>query len=180
MLHTNAPVHRGAYQVAEEATDAYEEARERIAHFIGADGPEIAFTKNATEGLNLVAFCLGDHRAGDLRVGKGDTVVVTELEHHANLVPWQELCRRTGATLKWYSATEDGRIDLDSLELDDSVKVVAFTHQSNVTGAVTDVPELVRRARAVGALTVLDACQSVPHQPVDVHALGVDLSLIHI
>lgn len=176
VLHTNAPVHRGAYQVAEEATDAYEEARERIAHFIGADGPEIAFTKNATEGLNLVAFCLGDDRAGDLRVGKGDTVVVTELEHHANLVPWQELCRRTGATLKWYSATEDGRIDLDSLELDDSVKVVAFTHQSNVTGAVTDVPELVRRARAVGALTVLDACQSVPHQPVDVHALGVDFA----
>lgn len=176
VLHTNAPVHRGAYQVAEEATDAYEEARERIAHFIGADGPEIAFTKNATEGLNLVAFCLGDHRAGDLRVGKGDTVVVTELEHHANLVPWQELCRRSGATLKWYSATEDGRIDLDSLELDDSVKVVAFTHQSNVTGAVTDVPELVRRARAVGALTVLDACQSVPHQPVDVHALGVDFA----
>lgn len=176
VLHTNAPVHRGAYQVAEEATDAYEEARERIAHFIGADGPEIAFTKNATEGLNLVAFCLGDHRAGDLRVGKGDTVVVTELEHHANLVPWQELCRRTGATLKWYSATEDGRIDLDSLELDDSVKVVAFTHQSNVTGAVTDVPELVRRARAVGALTVLDACQSVPHQPVDVHTLGVDFA----
>lgn len=176
VLHTNAPVHRGAYQVAEEATDAYEEARERIAHFVGADGPEIAFTKNATEGLNLVAFCLGDHRAGDLRVGKGDTVVVTELEHHANLVPWQELCRRTGATLKWYSATEDGRIDLDSLELDDSVKVVAFTHQSNVTGAVTDVPELVRRARAVGALTVLDACQSVPHQPVDVHTLGVDFA----
>ena len=176
VLHTNAPVHRGAYQVAEEATDAYEEARERIAHFIGADGPEIAFTKNATEGLNLVAFCLGDDRAGDLRVGKGDTVVVTELEHHANLVPWQELCRRTGATLKWYSATEDGRIDLDSLELDDSVKVVAFTHQSNVTGAVTDVPELVRRARAVGALTVLDACQSVPHQPVDVHTLGVDFA----
>ena len=176
VLHTNAPVHRGAYQVAEEATDAYEEARERIAHFVGADGPEIAFTKNATEGLNLVAFCLGDHRAGDLRVGKGDTVVVTELEHHANLVPWQELCRRTGATLKWYSATEDGRIDLDSLELDDSVKVVAFTHQSNVTGAVTDVPELVRRARAVGGLTVLDACQSVPHQPVDVHTLGVDFA----
>ncbi|APT88801.1 cysteine desulfurase [Corynebacterium frankenforstense DSM 45800] len=176
VLHTNAPVHRGAYQVAEEATDAYEEARERIAHFIGADGPEIAFTKNATEGLNLIAFCLGDDRAGDLRVGEGDTVVVTELEHHANLVPWQELCRRTGATLKWYSATEDGRIDLDSLELDDSVKVVAFTHQSNVTGAVTDVPELVCRARAVGALTVLDACQSVPHQPVDVHALGVDFA----
>ena len=93
--------------------------------------------------------------------------MVTELEHHANLVPWQELCRRTGATLKWYTTTEDGRIDMDSLELDDTVKVVAFTHQSNVTGAVTDVPTLVARARAVGALVVLDACQSVPHMPVD-------------
>ncbi|MEJ4100056.1 cysteine desulfurase [Corynebacterium mastitidis] len=176
VLHTNAPVHRGAYQLAEEATDAYEEARAAIARFVGARGSEIAFTKNATEALNLVAFTLGDERAGDLRVSRGDTVVVTELEHHANLVPWQELCRRTGATLKWYAATEDGRIDLDSLELDESVKVVAFTHQSNVTGAIADVPEIVRRARAVGALTVLDACQSVPHQPVNVHELGVDFA----
>lgn len=176
VLHTNAPVHRGAYQLAEEATDAYEHAREAIARFVGAEGREIAFTKNATEALNLVAFTLGDPRAGELRVGQGDTVVVTELEHHANLVPWQELCARTGATLKWYSATPDGRIDLDSLELDPSVKVVAFTHQSNVTGAVADVPEVVRRARAVGALTVLDACQSVPHQPVNFHDLGVDFA----
>ncbi|HZK32531.1 MAG TPA: aminotransferase class V-fold PLP-dependent enzyme, partial [Corynebacterium sp.] len=114
--------------------------------------------------------------AGDLQVTAGDTVVVTELEHHANLVPWQELCRRTGATLKWYSTTQDGRIDLDSLELDETVKVLAFTHQSNVTGAITDVEEMVRRARAVGALTVLDACQSVPHLPVDFHALGVDFA----
>ncbi|KQB85794.1 cysteine desulfurase [Corynebacterium lowii] len=176
VLHTNAPVHRGAYQLAEEATDAYEEAREVIAGFVGARGEEIAFTKNATEALNLVAFTLGDARAGDLRVGPGDTVVVTELEHHANLVPWQELCQRTGATLKWYGTTQDGRIDLGSLELDDSVKVVAFTHQSNVTGAMADVPEMVRRARAVGALTVLDACQSVPHQPVNFHDLGVDFA----
>ncbi|MCH6196063.1 cysteine desulfurase [Corynebacterium mastitidis] len=176
VLHTNAPVHRGAYQLAEEATDAYEHARAAIARFVGARGSEIAFTKNATEALNLVAFTLGDERAGDLRVTRGDTVVVTELEHHANLVPWQELCRRTGATLRWYSATEDGRIDLDSLELDESVKVVAFTHQSNVTGAVADVPEVVRRARAVGALTVLDACQSVPHQPVNFRELGVDFA----
>ena len=176
VLHTNAPVHRGAYQLAEEATDAYESAREKIAAFVGAHGHEIAFTKNATEALNLVAFTLGDDRAGDLQVREGDTVVVTELEHHANLVPWQELCRRTGATLKWYSTTDDGRIDLDSLELDDTVKVVAFTHQSNVTGAVVDVDELVRRARAVGALTVLDACQSVPHMPVDFHALDVDFA----
>ena len=176
VLHTNAPVHRGSYQLAEEADDAYESARQAIAAFVGADRDEIAFTKNATEALNEVAYVLGDERAGDLYVGEGDTVVITELEHHANLVPWQELCARTGATLKWYSMTEDGRIDLDSLELDDSVKVVAFTHQSNVTGAVADVDELVRRARAVDAMVVLDACQSVPHMAVDFHALDVDFA----
>jgi len=176
VLHTNAPVHRGSYQLAEEADDAYESARQAIAAFVGADRDEIAFTKNATEALNEVAYVLSDERAGDLYVGEGDTVVITELEHHANLVPWQELCARTGATLKWYSMTEDGRIDLDSLELDDSVKVVAFTHQSNVTGAVTDVDELVRRARAVGAMVVVDACQSVPHMAVDFHALDVDFA----
>ncbi|WIM68877.1 cysteine desulfurase [Corynebacterium breve] len=176
VLNTFAPVHRGAYQLAEEATDAYETARDRIASFVGAAGHEIAFTKNATEALNLVAFTLGDDRAGKYRVQEGDTIVVTQLEHHANLVPWQELARRTGATLKWYQSTADGRIDLDSLQLDDSVKVVAFTHQSNVTGAVADVEEIVRRARAVGALTVVDACQSVPHMPVDFHALDVDFA----
>ena len=176
VLNTFAPVHRGAYQLAEEATDAYESAREKIAKFVGAEGHEIAFTKNATEALNLVAYTLGDDRAGDLQIREDDTIVITELEHHANLVPWQELARRTGATLKWYGMTDDGRIDLDSLELDETVKVVAFTHQSNVTGAIADVDELVRRAKAVGALTVLDACQSVPHQPVDFHALDVDFS----
>ncbi|MCT1449200.1 cysteine desulfurase [Corynebacterium sp. p3-SID1194] len=176
VLNTFAPVHRGAYQLAEEATDAYESARESIARFVGAEGHEIAFTKNATEALNLVAYTLGDDRAGDLQVREGDTIVITELEHHANLVPWQELARRTGATLKWYAMTDDGRIDLDSLELDETVKVVAFTQQSNVTGAIADVPEMVRRAKAVGALTVLDACQSVPHQPVDFHALDVDFA----
>lgn len=176
VLHTFAPVHRGAYQLAEEATDAYETARENIARFVGATGPEIAFTKNATEALNLVAYTLGDDRAGALQVTSDDTIVITELEHHANLVPWQELARRTGATLKWYKATPDGRIDLDSLELDESVKVVAFTHQSNVTGAVADVAEIVRHAKQVGALTVLDACQSVPHMPVDFHALDVDFA----
>ena len=176
VLHTNAPVHRGSYQLAEEADDGYESARQAIAAFVGADGDEIAFTKNATEALNEVAYVLSDERAGDLYVGEGDTVVITELEHHANLVPWQELCARTGATLKWYSMTEDGRIDLDSLELDESVKVVAFTHQSNVTGAVADVDELVRRARAVDAMVVLDACQSVPHMAVDFHALDVDFA----
>ena len=176
VLGTNAPVHRGSYQLAEEADDAYESARQAIAAFVGADRDEIAFTKNATEALNEVAYTLSDERAGDLYVGEGDTVVITELEHHANLVPWQELCQRTGATLKWYSMTVDGRIDLDSLELDESVKVVAFTHQSNVTGAIADVEELVRRARAVNALVVLDACQSVPHMAVDFHALDVDFA----
>lgn len=176
VLGYNAPVHRGSYQLAEEATDAYESARAKIAAFVGADNDEIAFTRNATEALNLVAYVLGDSRAGDLAVGEGDTIVVTELEHHANLVPWQELARRTGATLKWYSMTADGRIDLDSLELDESVKVVAFTHQSNVTGAHADVEEMVRRAKAVGALTVLDACQSVPHMPVNFRALDVDFA----
>jgi len=181
LLHSNAAVHRGAHQLAEEATDAYEGARADIARFVGADVDELVFTKNATEALNLVAFALGDQRFGEYAVGPGDEVVISELEHHANLVPWQELCRRTGATLKWYGVTDGddgdaGRIDLDSLELDDSVKVVAFTHQSNVTGAVADVDELVRRARAVGALVVLDACQSVPHMPVDFRALDVDFA----
>lgn len=176
VLHTNAPVHRGAYSLAEEATDAYEGARNAIAAFVGAHPDELEFTKNATEALNLVAYVLDDDRAGELQVKAGDTVVVTELEHHANLVPWQELCRRTGATLKWYGTTDDGRIDLDSLELDETVKVVAFTHQSNVTGAIADVPEMVRRAQAVGAVTVLDACQSVPHMPVNFRELGVDFA----
>lgn len=172
----NAPVHRGAYQIAEEATDAYEDARDAIARFVGARGHEIAFTKNATEALNEVAFILGDPRSGDLAVGEGDEIVISEVEHHANLVPWQELALRTGATLRWYSATEDGRIDLDSLELSEKTKVVALSHQSNVTGAQLDVDEAVRRAHAVGALFVLDACQSVPHMPVDFTALDVDFA----
>ncbi|MGE2714844.1 cysteine desulfurase [Mycolicibacterium litorale] len=167
-------VHRGAHQLMEEATDAYEDGRAAIAAFVGADTDELVFTKNATEALNLVAYVLGDERFESHAVGPGDVIVTTELEHHANLIPWQELARRTGATLKWYSVTERGRIDLDSLQLDERVKVVAFSHHSNVTGAIAPVDELVSRAKAVGALTVLDACQSVPHQPIDFHALGVD------
>ncbi|ORA60236.1 cysteine desulfurase [Mycobacteroides franklinii] len=169
----NAAVHRGAHQLAEEATDAYEGARNAIARFVGVDDGEIVFTKNATESLNLVAYTLGDERF-DRAVGPGDEIVITELEHHANLVPWQELCRRTGATLRWYGVTADGRIDLDSLDLTEAVKVVSFTHQSNVTGAVAPVAELVRRAKSVGALVVLDACQSVPHMAVNFRELGVD------
>lgn len=175
LITSNSAVHRGAHQLAEEATDAYEGARADIARFVGVDAGEIVFTKNATESLNLVTYAFADDRFPH-HVGPGDEIVVTELEHHANLVPWQELARRTGATLKWYGVTDDGRIDLDSLELSPATKVIAFTHQSNVTGAVAPVEELVRRAKAVGALVVLDACQSVPHMPVDFRSLGVDFA----
>ncbi|GAB3015426.1 cysteine desulfurase [Mycobacterium bourgelatii] len=177
LVTSNGGVHRGAHQLMEEATDAYEQGRIDIASFVGADADELVFTKNATESLNLVSYVLGDSRF-ERSVGPGDVIVTTELEHHANLIPWQELARRTGATLRWYGVTggqeEAGRIDLDSLQLDENVKVVAFSHHSNVTGALAPVDELVARAKAVGALTVLDACQSVPHQPVDFHALDVD------
>ncbi|MFE9787034.1 cysteine desulfurase [Nocardia salmonicida] len=175
LLTRNSAVHRGAHQLAEEATDSYEQARADIARFVGADPGEIVFTKNATESLNLVANAFGDDRF-PYKVGPGDEIVITELEHHANLVPWQELARRTGATLRWYGITDDGRIDLDSLELSSATKVLAFSHQSNVTGAVAPVNELIRRAKAVGALVVLDACQSVPHMAVDFHELGVDFA----
>ncbi|OLP03075.1 cysteine desulfurase [Mycolicibacterium porcinum] len=172
---SNGAVHRGAHQLMEEATDAYEQGRADIAAFVGAEPDELVFTKNATESINLVAYVLGDKRF-EHAVGPGDVIVTTELEHHANLIPWQELAQRTGATLKWYGVTDDGRIDLDSLQLDERVKVVAFSHHSNVTGAIAPVDEIVRRARSVGALTFLDACQSVPHQPVDFHALDVDFA----
>ena len=168
-------VHRGAHQLMEESTDAYEQGRADIAAFVGAGPDQLVFTKNATEALNLVSYALGDNRF-EHAVGPGDVIVTTELEHHANLIPWQELARRTGATLKWYGVTDDGNVDLDSLELDERVKVVAFTHHSNVTGTAPAVAEMVRRARAVGALTVLDACQSVPHQAVDFLALDVDFA----
>ena len=179
----NAAVHRGAHQLAEEATDAYESARARIAGFVGAATDEVVFTKNATEGINLVAYAMGNAGAPGtpeisrrFALGPGDEIVVTEMEHHANLVPWQELCRRTGATLRWYPVTDEGRLDLDGLVLGERTKLVAFAHQSNVLGTVNPVAELVRRAREVGALVLLDACQSVPHFPVDVAALGVDFA----
>jgi len=172
---SNGAVHRGAHQLMEESTDAYEQGRADIAGFVGADSDELVFTKNATEAINLVSYAVGDDRF-PAAIGPGDVIVTTELEHHANLIPWQELARRTGATLKWYGVTDDGRIDLESLELDERVKLVAFSHHSNVTGAVAPVGELVGRAKAVGALTVLDACQSVPHQPIDLHTLDVDFA----
>jgi cysteine desulfurase/selenocysteine lyase len=185
----NAAVHRGAHQLAEEATDAYESARARIAGFVGAEPGELVFTKNATEGVNLVAYAMSNASVGygssaaeaRFAVGPGDEIVITEMEHHANLVPWQELCRRTGATLRWFGVTEDGRLDLDSSRapevITEHTKLVAFVHQSNVLGTVNPVPELVHRAREVGALVLLDACQSVPHSPVSLSGLGVDFAV---
>jgi cysteine desulfurase/selenocysteine lyase len=178
----NSAVHRGAHQLAEEATDAYESARERVAGFVGVNAGEVVFTKNATEAINLVAYAMSnattatEPAAHRFAVNPGDEIVITEAEHHANLVPWQQLCTRTGATLRWYGVTDDGRIDLDSLRLSPRTKLVAFTHQSNVTGAISPVPTLVARAREVGALVMLDACQSVPNTPVDFAALGVDFA----
>lgn len=180
----NAAVHRGAHALAEEATQAYEEARSAVARFVGVDDGEIIWTKNATEGLNLVAYAISNATLGRggavaerLRLRQGDEIVVTEAEHHANLVPWQELCARTGATLRWLGLDDDGRIDLDTLAvINERTRVVAFTHASNVTGAISPVEQIVSAARAVGALVVLDACQSVPHLPVDLRALDVDFA----
>jgi cysteine desulfurase/selenocysteine lyase len=179
----NAAVHRGAHQLAEEATDAYESARARIAGFIGVRPDEVVFTKNATEGINLVAYAMSNAatsgpEAQRFLLRPGDEIVVTEMEHHANLVPWQQLCARTGATLRWFGVTDEGRLDLSADELvNERTRLVAFTHQSNVLGTINPVAMLAARARGVGALTVLDACQSVPHGPVDLAALGVDYAV---
>jgi cysteine desulfurase/selenocysteine lyase len=171
-------VHRGVHTLSQEATDAYEGARETVAAFVGASSPrEVVFTKNATEAYNLVAYSFGNAAAGSrFALGPGDEVCVTEMEHHSNLVPWQMLCQRTGATLRWLSLTDDGRLDLSDLDevVNARTKVVAFVHQSNILGTVNPVEPIVRRAREVGALTLLDAAQSVPHMPVDVGALDVD------
>jgi len=182
----NAAVHRGAHMLAEEATDAFESARAEVGAFVGADADEIVWTANATAGINLLAYAMSNASVGRggaaaqrFAVGPGDEIVVTEAEHHANLVPWQELCARTGATLRWLGLADDGRVRTEELAtvVTDRTRVLAFAHVSNVTGAVADVAAFVGRAREVGALTVLDACQSVPHLPVDLHALGVDFAV---
>lgn len=171
-LTRNAAVHRGAHQLAGEATEAYEGARHTVARLIGAEDDEIVFTKNTTEGINLVAYALGNAR----RVGPGDRIVVTEMEHHANLVPWQQLAERTGATLDWFGLTDEGRLDLTRVDelLDERTKVLSLTHQSNVLGTLNPVRRLADRAHAFGALVVVDGAQSVPHRPVDVRELGAD------
>ncbi|XVQ07843.1 cysteine desulfurase [Spirillospora sp. CA-255316] len=177
----NAAPHRGAHLLAEEATAEYEDARATIASFIGAVPGELVFTKNATEGINLVAYAMSNaatagQESERFRVGPGDEIVVSEMEHHANLVPWQQLCRRTGATLRWFGITDEGRLDLEHLDeiVNERTKLVALTHQSNVLGTVPPIDLIAARAREVGALVLLDGAQSVPHQPVDVAALGVD------
>jgi cysteine desulfurase / selenocysteine lyase len=171
----HANVHRGVHTLAEEATALYEGARDKVAGFINADRREVVFTKNSSESLNLVAAVLG--WAGDpYGVGRGDRIVVTQMEHHSNLVPWQLTSQRTGAELAWLGLTDDGRLDLENLDevIDERTKVVAVVHVSNILGTLNPVDRIVRRAHEVGALVVLDASQSVPHLPVDVRALGVD------
>lgn len=183
--NSNAAVHRGAHALAEEATDAYENARLTIANFVGAQVEEVVFTKNATEGINLVAYAFSNAtdkaRQGlevDQRfvVGPGDSIVVTEMEHHANLVPWQELCAKTGATLRWFGITDDGRLDLEPGIIDSTTKFVSIVHQSNLLGTINPVREIMDMAHAVGALGMVDLCQSVPHMPVDVNELGADFA----
>ncbi|MEU6648048.1 cysteine desulfurase [Streptomyces sp. NPDC046900] len=171
-LTRNAAVHRGAHQLAGEATEAYENARHTVARFIGGADDEVVFTRNTTESINLVAYALGN--AG--RLGPGDRIVVTEMEHHANLVPWQQLAERTGATLDWFGLTDEGRLDLTRVDelIDERTKILAVTHQSNVLGTINPVRELADRAHAFGALVVVDGAQSVPHRPVRVSDLDAD------
>jgi len=173
----NAAVHRGAHQLAEEATDAYEGARAIVAEFLGAQDNEIIFTKSATESINAVAYAMGNAEPGNrFALTASDSIVVTEMEHHANLIPWQQLAKRTGAQLNWFKVTQDSRLDLSNIDqlITANTKVVAITHQSNVLGTINPLDAIVKRAHEVGAVVVLDACQSVPHMPVNVVELDVD------
>jgi cysteine desulfurase/selenocysteine lyase len=173
----NAAVHRGAHQLAEEATDAYEGARAIVAEFLGAQDNEIIFTKSATESINAVAYAMGNAEPGNrFALTASDSIVVTEMEHHANLIPWQQLAKRTGAQLNWFKVTQDSRLDLSNIDqvITADTKVVAITHQSNVLGTIIPLDAIVKRAHEVGAVVVLDACQSVPHMSVNVVELDVD------
>lgn len=182
----NSAVHRGAHTLAVAATDVFEDARETVAAFIGAQSNELIWTQNATAGLNLIAYSFGNASIGKVSehakkfaLAAGDEVLVTEMEHHANLIPWQELCRRTGATLRFIPIHDDGTLDMAAAAtlINKNTKILAFTHVSNVTGVINPVAELVALAHAVGALVVLDACQSAPHLPLDVKALDVDFAV---
>jgi cysteine desulfurase/selenocysteine lyase len=169
-LH-NANIHRGVYTLAQEATERFEGARERIARFIGAPTAETIFTKNVTEAINLVAYAWGRRN-----VGAGDLIVLTPMEHHANIVPWQQLALEVGARLAYVELTEDGRLDLDSLDalLEQGPKLVAVAHVSNVLGTRNPVERIVERAHAAGAVVLIDGAQAVPHLRVDVRAIGAD------
>lgn len=184
-LGANSAVHRGAHTLAVDATDAFEDARRTVAGFINAAETELVWISNATEALNLLTYSfanasqgIGGHDAVRFALGEGDEIVTTEQEHHANIIPWQILAERTGATLRYIPVTDEGLIDYEAAQtiVSDRTRVLTFTHVSNVAGSVTDVELLVSLARKVGAITVLDACQSVPHMPVDVKKLGVDFA----
>ena len=196
---TNGAAGRSTYQIADEATRVWEDAREAVAGFVGAQGSQLVFTKNATEAINLVALAVGHASAGRpaarggagaddadparrLVIAPGDEIVVTRAEHHANLVPWQELAARTGASLRWLDLTEDGRIDPTTVRvITERTRLLALTHASNVTGAITPLVDILPAARAVGALVVLDTCQSAAHLPLDfaaLHAAGVDAMVL--
>lgn len=184
---TNAAVHRGAHTLAAEATELFEDARATVARFLGADDDEIVWTSNATEAINLVAYSLsnaslgrGGVEADRLRLSEGDEIVTTEMEHHANLIPWQELAARTGATLRVIPLDDEGALRLDEAAaiIGDRTKIVAVTHVSNVLGVINPVEQIIALARRVGALVLLDACQSAPHLPLDVRALDVDFAVI--
>jgi cysteine desulfurase/selenocysteine lyase len=170
----NANIHRATHALGEEATEAYEDARLKVAGFVGApDAAEVVFTKNSSEALNLVANVLG---WGPRGLKPGDEVVITTMEHHSNIVPWQLVCERTGATLRWFDVDDEGRLDLSTIDdvITERTKVLALVHVSNVLGTVNPVARLAERAHEVGALVVVDGSQAVPHMPVDVAALGVD------
>ena len=186
LTHANAAVHRGAHTLAAEATDLFEDARATVAGFVGAQPEQFVWTSGATMGLNLVAYSIGNASIGrggpasaPLALVPGDEIVTTAIEHHANLIPWQELAARTGAVLRHIPARDDGTLDLDAASeiIGERTRIVAFTHVSNVLGIVNPVDELIALARRVGALTVMDACQSAPHLPLDLPALGVDLAV---
>ncbi|SDP19109.1 cysteine desulfurase / selenocysteine lyase [Arthrobacter sp. ok909] len=182
----NSAVHRGAHHLAVEATEVFENARETVAAFIGADWDELIWTSNATEGLNLLTYSFLNASlpgaapdAARFALAPGDELVVTEMEHHANLIPWQELAVRTGAVLRFIPIDDAGALDLEAAAgiIGPRTRVLAFTHASNVLGTINPVPALVAQARSAGALVVLDACQSAPHLPLDVKALDVDFAV---
>ena len=173
----NAAAHRGAHQLAEEATEMFEASRATVASFLGAKTEEIVFTKSATESLNLLAYAFSNADPGSqFAISSEHSIVVSEMEHHANLIPWQQLAKRSGAELKWFGVTSDGRLDesnIDSL-ITSKTKIVAITQQSNVLGTINNLDRIIEKAHKVGAIVIVDACQSVPHIPVNVTKLGAD------